>query len=201
MPLYFSSFFLPASAGIPYLIEDRYVRGGFRSVATIADRDAITAPQKKPGMIVYVQENGISYTLNPGALTVWVPMNYKSKRAPFTYTAPSALANNASVEFTLDLGKTAMILQLAVSAAGLQIEAHSTPARNDANPYTFLSYAGHLSDDGSYKLDNNDVEFGRRFGFVSNLEETPLKTIYWRLVNKSGATLTPTVNIVALELE
>lgn len=201
MPLYFSSFLLPAGAGVPFLMEDKYIKGGFRSVATIADRDAIRPAEKKAGMIVYVQENTLSYTLNPGQLTTWVPVNYKSKRAPFTYTSPSALANNASVDFTLDVGKAAMILQLTVSAVGIQIEGHSTAARNDPNPYTFLSYAGHLSDDGTAKLDDDTLQYNRRYAFIANLEAEPSKTIYWRIINKSGASLTPSVSIVALELE
>lgn len=201
MPLYMSSFLLPASAGVPYLLEDKYVRGGYRCVATLAERDAIRTTERKAGMRVFVAENTKTYTVNPGALTTWVEVTTSPVRQSIQYVAPSALANNASVDFILPLGKSAMIIKLAASAPGIEIQCHSTAARNDTNPYTFLSYTGHLQDDGSSKLDNDEIEYNRRYSMVCNLEPTPTSDTYWRVINKSGASLTPTIDVVYLTVE
>ena len=46
--------------------EDKYGRGGHRSVDTIVERDEITAPRRKEGMTVYVKENKTKYILEGG---------------------------------------------------------------------------------------------------------------------------------------
>lgn len=201
MPLTISSFLLPASQAIPYLIEDRYIRGGYRSLATVADRDAIPTSARKAGMRVFCQDNGKTYTVNVGALTTWVEVKTRPERAPLNYTAGSSLADGASVDFTLTTGKTCMVQKLTVNVAGLKVECFSVPERSDTNPYTFISYTGHLSDDGSSKLDDDSIEFNRRYAYICNLEATPGTTTYWRITNNSGAPVTPTLDLVVLELE
>jgi len=78
MALYLSSFLLPASAGVPFLLEDKYLRGGFRILSTIAERDAIPTAARKIGMRVLVaDDNLIEYTLAGGtANTDWVQSTY-----------------------------------------------------------------------------------------------------------------------------
>lgn len=63
MPLYASAFFVPTSAGIPYILEDIYFRGGYRSVATVTERNAIKSSARKQGMICYVREESKLYWL------------------------------------------------------------------------------------------------------------------------------------------
>ena len=46
--------------------EDKYGRGGHRSVDTIVERDEITTPRRKEGMTVYVKENKTKYVLEGG---------------------------------------------------------------------------------------------------------------------------------------
>lgn len=72
MPLSPSSYFVPPSA-IPFLVEDKYVRGGFRIVATIAERDAIHVAARKVGMRVLVADaQMIEYQLIGGTSnTFW----------------------------------------------------------------------------------------------------------------------------------
>ncbi|AQT28631.1 hypothetical protein YOLOSWAG_151 [Erwinia phage vB_EamM_Yoloswag] len=63
MPVTMNSFLVPVSTALPFLIEDKYVRGGMRCLAAIADRDAIVAGSKKAGMLVYVTETQKIYQL------------------------------------------------------------------------------------------------------------------------------------------
>ena len=50
--------------------EDKYGRGGHRSVDTLEERDNITAPRRKEGMTVYVKENKTKYILEGGTENV-----------------------------------------------------------------------------------------------------------------------------------
>lgn len=77
MPLYAAAFFLPTSVAIPYLLEDVYIRGGFRSVKTIDLRNAIKPASRKQGMMVYVEEDKTIYTIvgSIGGVQAWSKWN------------------------------------------------------------------------------------------------------------------------------
>jgi len=63
----------PLDAADQYPVtDDQFNKGGYRTVATMADMDPGIDPLKrKPGMMVYVQENGNKYILDDD-LTTWV---------------------------------------------------------------------------------------------------------------------------------
>lgn len=67
MPLYAAAFFLPTSVAIPYLLEDIYLRGGYRSVVDLEALNAIKPGTRKLGMMVYVQSEKKLYW-NPKVL-------------------------------------------------------------------------------------------------------------------------------------
>lgn len=201
MPLTPTSFFIPASPAIPYLLEDKYLKGGYRCVADEAERDSIHVGARKPGMRVFVASNGKTWTVNSGALTTWVEVKNSKARTEHQFSPGSAIPAGGSVDFTVGTGKTAMILKLVASHPDLRIEAHSTPSRADNNPYKFESYSGHLVDDGSSKLEDGTTQYNRRFAFVSNLETTPGVNTYWRVINEGSTSITPTVEITYLPME
>lgn len=59
---------VPAGSAYP-AVDDGYVAGGFRSVATLAARDAIPASRRKAGMRVYVSETSGQYELSSDLAT------------------------------------------------------------------------------------------------------------------------------------
>lgn len=65
MPLYPTSFFIPPT-GVPFIVEDIYVRGGYRVVADLAARDAMTVAGRKQGMICRVLSENTLYELIGG---------------------------------------------------------------------------------------------------------------------------------------
>lgn len=86
MPVNMTSFLLPASTALPYLLEDKYLRGGMRCLATMAERDAMSVGNKKPGMLCYITETNKMYQLGVDN-TTWEEAkfggsNYKFE-APF----------------------------------------------------------------------------------------------------------------------
>jgi hypothetical protein len=46
--------------------EDKYGKGGYRAVSTIAERDAITPLRRKEGMMVYITTGNVIYVLIGG---------------------------------------------------------------------------------------------------------------------------------------
>ncbi len=310
MPLYPSSFFIPPSS-VPFLVEDRYVRGGFMAVADATARDDLHIALRKKGFVVVTQDDGKMWTVgddpsnagwlpwNPfvgadalasplyvdgdgkvgidgsggttnqvltidgGGLAVWADapgsgsgslplentgsdgdvLSIVGGSATWT-TAPSGLpatgsdgeiltvvggnpawaapaaagftptrgthqfiasgplsASGGQEDFMVVQGKTSLVYQLTSSDADIRIEAHSTPSRNDNNPYTFLSTAMHLSDDGTYIMEDSSERKDRRYAFVVNLEGTPTDNIYWRVINENASPITPTIDIGFLTLE
>lgn len=69
-----------AAIVVPFTDADKYAthdaeygKGGFRSVSTIADRDAIPVERKTEGMIVRVIANGLNYEWKNNAWAEWLP--------------------------------------------------------------------------------------------------------------------------------
>ena len=55
MPLAASTFFLPASASVPFILMDLHLRGGFKVYVDEAERDGSHPFSRKAGMLIYVQ--------------------------------------------------------------------------------------------------------------------------------------------------
>lgn len=69
-----------AAIVVPFTDADKYAthdaeygKGGFRSVETIAKRDAIPTERKAEGMVVRVNDTGLHYYWNGSAWTEWLP--------------------------------------------------------------------------------------------------------------------------------
>lgn len=69
-----------AAIVVPFTDADKYAthdaeygKGGFRSVSTIANRDAIPVERKTEGMIVRVTANGLNYEWKNNAWAEWLP--------------------------------------------------------------------------------------------------------------------------------
>ena len=62
-----SGFVAPTDSTDTYATHDEeYGRGGYRSVATIVERDAIPVDRRKEGMKVFVREEDSEYTMKGG---------------------------------------------------------------------------------------------------------------------------------------
>lgn len=69
-----SAIVVPFTDADKYATHDaKYGKGGFRSVSTIADRDAIPVERKTEGMIVRVTANGLNYEWKNNAWAEWLP--------------------------------------------------------------------------------------------------------------------------------
>lgn len=69
MPVSVTTFFLPAHAGVPFILEDLYLRGGFKVFSTIEDRDNSHPFSRKPGMLCYTADEDTYFKLMPDRIT------------------------------------------------------------------------------------------------------------------------------------
>lgn len=71
MAIPLSSYLSKASGSIPFLLKDVDLKGGFRVVADIAERDTIHIGAKTAGMLVYVAATGEFYQWISSAWQLW----------------------------------------------------------------------------------------------------------------------------------
>lgn len=344
MPLYASAFFIPTSPGIPYILEDLHLRGGWRSVATIADRNAIKSASRKQGCVCYVREDATLYWIPGSAVAgddAWKPFDV-TQYVNFTFQNPLKLTiDEETGERTLSVSPTAllpeiteesigkalvavgieeapewrtidslpstegadpnhvlsldenlkpiwaalnalpsvqgaeagsalllgpegvpywgsasglptvegvapgsalmyngegyawgqpvrsrsthtldfdfpeadtpyrapldmpsascMVIRLAVSQPNVRVEIHASPLYNDENPYTFVSSSAKLEDDGTRVIEGGEIEYHRRYAFVSAIDPS-IRKVYVQ-VSSTYANVSASVSLDLLPLE
>lgn len=94
-----------AAGIVPYTDLDKYAthdalygKGGFRSVDTISERDAIPAERKTKGMIVIVNADNKPYQWNGTAWVEWIPKGNVTVDQTLNATSANAISNKAATE-------------------------------------------------------------------------------------------------------
>lgn len=82
MAVSLSSFLIPSNGGKFFLLEDIYLRGGFRIVPTAEARNTMHASVKKPRMVVITADDGKVWQLQPDNKT-WTEFRTKTDYFPF----------------------------------------------------------------------------------------------------------------------
>ena len=199
-----------ASAVVPFTTADQfpthhalYGKGGWRSVLTTVDRDAIPTPRLEDGMVVYVTDIQTAYVYLDG---LWQELTFGGGGAKQTFTR---LTYTNSIEdlppetlssFELPFGKTSMILQLTVSRP-VKVTVYSTPDYTDTNPYTFLATSDHLTDDGSALLSDGTILKQRNYSIFANLESPPQERVYAVVESVDSGTGPVTIDITYIIIE
>jgi len=193
------------------VVEDINLKGGLRVVDNIAERDAIDVNARKVGMYVATVSDNQLYQLDIDLVT-WNPSGFGGNggvstlysRATLTtqVAAPivPALGQTGFAVWTVPTGRVCIIQQMAMSGVG-EIKAYSTPARNDTNPYTFLSYPSHFIDDGTSLMSDGRLWARPRYITLANLEPTTQPNSYWSIQNTTGITFNYTITITIRILE
>lgn len=274
MPVAISSYFLPSTEFVPYILEDTYIKGGYTVFATAAERDSWTAnardtfgvfnfepfDPRKQGALCYVVEDDTLFKLAED-LETWEELQFgldfetedplqfvgsgPSQRLTIDRTrilpAPgqpgqvlgldeelkpqwqNSIANigtRSIIEYEMteqlpagefhdfalpDTARTIMMLRLELNTSDLQVEGYTTPARDDINPFTFVSNFSpgiSLLVDQGVRLGNDlEMEKLRRFSFMSNLEQPPRPIQYFRFTNLGDGPVTPKMILTYMVLE
>ena len=74
MPVQFSSFLLPRNGNTWFLLEDKYLKGGFQVCADTAARNAINPANLKAGQLVVTQNDNRLWQLQADLIT-WLEFN------------------------------------------------------------------------------------------------------------------------------
>lgn len=75
MPIALTTFLLPKNGNTFFLLEDVYLKGGFRVVADIAARDALNPINCKAGMLLRTADDGKFYTFTGDETNKWKPFS------------------------------------------------------------------------------------------------------------------------------
>lgn len=101
-----------ASMVVPGTTEDKfpthdaqYGKGGFRSVETVAERDAIPTERKTKGMVVAVTANGLNYQWNGTAWVEWLPKGNVTVDQSLNKASTNAVSNKAVTTAINDLSR------------------------------------------------------------------------------------------------
>ena len=210
MPVRVTSFYLPAAPSLAFILEDIYLRGSYRCLATAADRDAIMPAARKAGMLAYVAADDTVYKLDVDKVT-WLTTSIGKaggsggsggsggKRYDVEFTASAPITPAATLDFQIDLeSASAMIIKLELDQADIKLETFSKSDRTDLNPYTFTSNLSMYADDG-LSSSNNVMSRTRKFSFWATSDG--LKTHYFRFTNVGLVDATPKLTFTYLTME
>lgn len=103
-----------AAIVVPFTDADKYAthdaeygKGGFRSVETIALRNAIPTERKTKGMVVRVNETGLHYYWNGSAWTEWLPKGTMLVDATLSTSSTNPVQNKVITAKTQEIEATA----------------------------------------------------------------------------------------------
>lgn len=185
--------------GLDFETEDplSFVGSGDNQRLTI-DRRRILPPPGESGQILGLDEQLVPQWQDAIANL--------GTRSIVEYEMSEQLQSGESHDFAIaDVAKTIMMLRLEVNAVDLQVEGYTTPARDDLNPFKFVSNFAPginlLVDQGIQLQDDLSMLKFRRFSFLSNLEQPPIRTHYFRFTNVGDGPMTPKMTLTYLVIE
>lgn len=193
----------PAIRGVYYMVEDVYFKGGLQVRNTHAERDGIFDLNRKQGMLVLTLEDDKIWKLGSD-LVSWSELELGGSGGvgvrQVAVRAFNDIAPNDYLDFDLELGMTCVALKVGVSAPCI-VEAYSTPARDEANPYKFIARDYLLEDDGRTQLADGTYIKNRRYSILANLEDPPTNKCYFRIINDSTSALSGALSVTFLPFE
>jgi hypothetical protein len=93
MAIQIASNLVPRSGNTWPVVEDVYVKGGYRTVANLAARDAIDPLALKLGMLVFVQSENAHFKLDQVGPPIWAGNTLRSRGTLQTSLSPYRRTN------------------------------------------------------------------------------------------------------------
>lgn len=224
MALQIASDLVPAGGGTFYLLEDVYMKGGFSVRDSVADRDLIALSNLKVGQLVLtvaeskiwkVKELVLQTRDNPDVeeKATWEEFitngigggggsgGYAPNTRIVAVHTVENLAVDSEVEFDLEMASSSLVLKLETSRP-THILAYGTPAKDEVNPYEFISTEDHLADDGRQQLADGTIFRTRNYSIFANFEDPVTNKIYFTVksVDETEGPVTITLTFVPIEL-
>lgn len=224
MSLQITTDLIPAGGGTFYLLEDTYLKGGFSVRDSVADRDKIALSNLKVGQLVLtvaeskiwkVKELVLQTRDNPDVeeKATWEEFitngigggsgsgGYAPNTRIVAVHTVENLAVDSEVEFDLEMASSSLVLKLETSRP-THLLAYGTPAKDEVNPYEFISTEDHLADDGRQMLADGTIFRTRNYSIFANFEDPVTNKIYFTVksVDETEGPVTITLTFVPIEL-
>lgn len=197
----------PALRNLNYVLEDIYFKGGFQVRANNEERDSIIAFNRKAGMAVLTTDTYKIWLLKDDLVT-WAEFKAGSgggssavvgERNQMSYTT-QVIEPGAFEDFTLETGASIIANKIKMSGE-CELKVFADAAHADTNPYTFIALADHLTDDGSWVLEDGTRQYGRRYTVMMNGDVPETANLYFRITNLQNQATTFTLELEFLSLE
>lgn len=124
-----------AAAIVPFTDQDNYAthdaqygKGGFRSVATNALRDAIPASRKEKGMVVFVTDTGLHWWWNGSSWVEWKPKGSMEVDATLSTTSSNPVQNRV---ITTELNSVKTLASNAIPKANIDTTKPDSPTNSN----------------------------------------------------------------------
>lgn len=127
MAIFLASNLAPRNGATWPVLEDTFLKGSMRVVATTAERDSLDSMCRKHGMLVYVQADGKIYVLNSD-LTSWSSLNQTINNASTTVAGLMAASDKVILDNLNTNALTAMSVNLPLVSTGGKSPTVSLPA-------------------------------------------------------------------------
>ena len=127
MAIFLASNLAPRNGGTWPVLEDTFLKGSMRIVATTTERDNIDSMCRKHGMLVYVQADGKIYVMNSD-LTSWSSLNQTINNASTTVAGLMAASDKVILDSLNTNALTAMAVNLPLVSTGGKTPTVSLPA-------------------------------------------------------------------------
>lgn len=158
------------------------------------DDSRILPPGGLPGQVVGLDGSG-----NP----VWLDiLSNPGVRSIIEYEMTEQLQPGNRHDFGLPAtGRSILMVRLEVNTAGLKVLGWTSSARDDRNPFTFISNTTLLVDEGIKVNDDLSEEKFRRYSFMSNQDDPVVDTQWFSFINEANGPITPKMTLTYVVLE
>lgn len=224
MAIQAASNIIPGGGKSFYLLEDTYIKGGLQVKDNVAARDLVALTNLKVGALVLtvaeskiwkVKTLVVPSAENPDAIpsVEWEEFitngigggSGSGGYAPNTRIVAVHTVENLPVdseqEFELEMASSSLVLKLETSRP-THLLAYGTPAKDEVNPYEFISTEDHLADDGRQMLADGTIFRTRNYSIFANFEDPVTNKIYFTVksVDETEGPVTITLTFVPIEL-
>lgn len=145
----------------------------------------ILPPTKDAQGIAIAFENQI-VSLDSNLIPYWKDLaaaGMSGVRIHWQITCPVLDVYNSPVyEFQQDMGRLVIVLHMEVDVPDVRVRCYGTSARDEVNPYHFISTAFILHDDGVTELPDGTYDNKRKYTILCNKDDPTSPALYWEVI-------------------
>ncbi len=145
MPFAANTFFEPASTAVGYIVEDKFIKGGYKVIDTSSDKDTLHPATVKDGMLLYARSDN----------KFWLRVNGNFQEVSLTKGAKTVIVASETNRFLLNSSLVSIgdfVLQTDDNSLWVVINLSSL-----SNQYGYASSVTGLSEFGKQLIAQNDA--------------------------------------------